>query len=198
MAMATSSTLVIVDFKNHYCVFDRTKTMEENRIIQLYAVSGRAYKAVKFQMQDHMEVMHDMAHGFDGKCVPSGLGFIFEIQEAHVWCNKGSCKDCINFKKEGMVIVCYDAFTELSQGKIWFIDSDVLDKYEQKVKKKMKDTKDLKIKVCGNINCFNTKKNFGLLGCKGCGKFWYCSKLCQKTHWKMIHKQACDKLHYID
>ncbi|KAJ3278974.1 hypothetical protein HDU79_001034, partial [Rhizoclosmatium sp. JEL0117] len=42
------------------------------------------------------------------------------------------------------------------------------------------------------FNCNSTSNN--LKKCGGCGQFAYCSKECQKTHWKKGHKEACGQM----
>merc|ERR1712228_1025698 len=45
---------------------------------------------------------------------------------------------------------------------------------------------------CANIDCMAQESDDNHLKvCKGCGKSVYCSRQCQKRHWK-IHKNGCD------
>eukprot|EP01084_Bolivina_argentea_P160550 279573_1 len=41
---------------------------------------------------------------------------------------------------------------------------------------------------CGNCKSGNKK----LRACMGCCKAYYCSKQCQKMHWKLVHRNICD------
>ena len=49
-------------------------------------------------------------------------------------------------------------------------------------------------KFCANIEC-ESKNNYQILKiCKQCKIVYYCSKHCQKIHWKNIHSKQCEKL----
>eukprot|EP01084_Bolivina_argentea_P038909 71925_1 len=43
------------------------------------------------------------------------------------------------------------------------------------------------------MRCFNCNQRSKLSSCTGCMKVMYCSKRCQKIHWKKIHRKMCGK-----
>ena len=43
-------------------------------------------------------------------------------------------------------------------------------------------------------NCWNCKTMKQKFRCKGCGFALYCSKICQKEHWKSLHVSHCKYL----
>eukprot|EP01084_Bolivina_argentea_P155380 270767_1 len=53
--------------------------------------------------------------------------------------------------------------------------------------------KELIKKQMQKMVCFNCKLRTKLRSCSGCMKVMYCSKRCQKIHWKCIHCETCDK-----
>ena len=55
---------------------------------------------------------------------------------------------------------------------------------------------DARTEVLTNLICANcnSKSNTELSRCAGCKKTYYCSKECQKEHWKKEHKIQCKKL----
>jgi len=52
-----------------------------------------------------------------------------------------------------------------------------------------------RIKLCANINCKQKDDDCKFKICKQCKLVYYCSKHCQKIHWKNTHKKNCKKLH---
>eukprot|EP01084_Bolivina_argentea_P126835 224477_1 len=51
-------------------------------------------------------------------------------------------------------------------------------------------------KLQNNMLCANCNKRWKLKGCKGCMKVSYCSRNCQKYHWRKAHRYKCDKSWY--
>jgi len=51
-----------------------------------------------------------------------------------------------------------------------------------------------KTQICHNCLQRATTPEVPLKACANCSKAWYCSKNCQKQHWKAFHKQECKAL----
>merc|ERR1712173_46022 len=51
----------------------------------------------------------------------------------------------------------------------------------------------LKCANCGRCNLPRSEKEQKLFTCKGCGKYYFCNRKCQKRYWKKCHRLECDR-----
>jgi len=126
-------------------------------------------------------------------------GKIICINRSHPDCISESLEDTINkyndIQKSGLVVISFKAFEWAYHIQTIQIDliSQIFDEYY------MQAYPDRPMKLgkiaYGCANCKNRTKANGraLDTCNGCKRVHYCSRKCQKNHWKKKHKHDCKK-----
>jgi len=69
----------------------------------------------------------------------------------------------------------------------------VYDRSDVFLHKLRKKAFNLKCANCGRCNRPRSDKEKRLFICKGCGKYYFCNKKCQKIYWKKVHRNECDR-----
>eukprot|EP01084_Bolivina_argentea_P118439 210151_1 len=115
------------------------------------------------------------------------IDVMLSILSAYISRNSGVIKETISI----MGLRCLNH----NEWQLWEKMADVFEKNDivSYTNYNWKDSRNFVGKKLKNMLCKNCGSSINLKTCKGCMKVVYCSKKCQKCHWKNTHRVSCDR-----